>query len=39
VAVFVITLPDYYRGKIAILGKIFNVLLNWWLTIPQQEGI
>jgi len=34
------TLPYFYRGQeTIILGKIFDKILNWRLTIPQREGM
>jgi len=34
------TLPNFHRGKKkTILGNIFDKGHNWWLIIPQLEGM
>jgi len=32
--------PNFYRGaEKCNFGKIFDRVLNWWLTIPERMGI
>jgi len=32
--------PIFYReAKVTILGKIFDKILNWWLTVSQQTQL